>query len=136
MAKDLQQKQSLRKHSYSHTILNSYECLLCEEFFVFLSELDAHMIKHDTLPNFSCNIVGCTRTYFRKVELTAYIKTHDGKVWKCKHKDCTFKAVDKCYLTAHKKKHSETLNYFCRYCEEKFKYFKQCKRHEKTKHGK
>ena len=93
-------KQSLRKHSYSHTTMNSYECLLCKKFFVFLSELDAHMIKHNTLPNFNCNIVGCSRTYFRKAELTAHIKTHDRKLWKCKHKDCTFKAVDKHYLPA------------------------------------
>ena len=120
-------KQSLRKHSYSHMTTNNYECLLCKIFFTFLSELDAHMIKHDTLPNFSCNIVGCTQTYFRKVELTAHIKTHDGKLWKCTHKDCTFKAVDKRYLTVHKKKHSQTPNYFCRHCEDKFKYFEQRK---------
>ena len=104
--------------------------------FVFPSELDAHMIKHDTLPNFSCNIVDCSQTYFRKAELTAHIKTHDGKLWRCKHKDCTFEVVDKRYLTAHKKKHSDNLNYFHRHCEEKFKYFEQCKCHEKAQHGK
>ena len=129
-------KESLRKHSYTHTTGNNYECILCKKFFMFPSELDAHMIKHDSLPNFSCNIVGCTRSYFRKAELTAHIKTHDGKLWKCSHKDCGFEAMDKCYLTAHKKKHSETLNYFCRHCEEGFKYFEQRKRHEKTLHGK
>ena len=46
-------KQSLRKHSYSHTTTNSYKCLLCKRFFVFPSELDAHLIKPDTLPNFN-----------------------------------------------------------------------------------
>ena len=120
-------KQSLRKHTYTHTMMNSYECLLCKKFFVFPSEPDAHMIKHDTLPNF--------RTYFRKAELTAHIKTHDGKLWKCKQKGCKYKAVDKHYLAAHKRTHSETLNYFCRHCEEKFKHFEQHKQHEKTKHG-
>ena len=128
-------KQSLRKHSYSHTTTNNYECIRCKEYFTFPSELDAHMIKHDIMPNFSCNIVGCDRAYFRKAELTAHIKTHDGKLWQCKHKDCKFEALDKRYLTAHKRKHSDTLNYFCRHCEEKFKYFEQHKRHEKTKHG-
>ena len=97
-------KESLRKHSYTHTSGNNYECILCKKFFTFPSELDAHMLKHDSLPNFSCNIVGCTRSYFRKVELTAHIKTHDGKLWKCSHKGCGFEAVDKRYLTAHKKK--------------------------------
>ena len=128
-------KQSLRKHTYTHTTTNSYECLLCKKFFVFPSELDTHMIKHDTLPNFSSSIIGCSRTYFRKAELNTHIKTHDGKLWKCKHKGCKYKAVDKRYLTAYKRKHSETLNYFCRHCEEKFKHFEQHKRHEKTKHG-
>lgn len=90
-------KQSLRKHTYSHTTTNNYECIWCNKFFVFPSELDAHMIKHDTLPNHSCNIVGCTRTYYRKAKLTAHIKTHDGKLWKCSHKNCIFEAVDKHY---------------------------------------
>ena len=71
-------KESLRKHSYTHTTGNNYKCILCKKFFTFPSELDAHMIKHNSLPNFSCNIVGCTRTYFRKAELTAHIKTHNG----------------------------------------------------------
>ena len=129
-------KESLRKHSYTHTSGNNYECILCKKFFTFPSELDAHMIKHNSLPNFSCNIVGCTHSYFRKVELTAHIKTHNGKLWKCSHKGCGFEAVDKRYLTTHKKKHSETLNYFCRHCDEGFKYFEQRKWHEKTLHGK
>ena len=81
-------KESLRKHSYTHTFGNNYECILCKKFFTFPSELDAHMIKHDSLPNFSCNIVGCTRSYFRKAELTAHIKTHYRKLWKCSHKGC------------------------------------------------
>ena len=120
-------KESLRKHSYTHTTGNKYACILCKKFFTFPSELDALMIKHDSLPNFSCNIVGCSRSYFRKAELTAYIKMHDGKLWKCSHKDCGFETVDKCYLTAHKKKHSDILNYYCRHCEEGFKYFEQRK---------
>ena len=73
-------KESLRKHTYTHTSGNNYECILCKKFFTFPSEPDAHMIKHDSLPQFSCNIVGCTRSYFRKAELTAHIKTHDGKL--------------------------------------------------------
>ena len=133
--KGFEMKESLRKHSYTHTIRNSYECILCKKFFTFPSELDTHMIKHDTLPNFSCDIVGCTRCYFRKAELTAHIKIHNGKMWKCSHNDCGFEAVDKRYLTAHKKKHSETLIYFCRHCNEGFKYFEQRKWHEKTLHG-
>ena len=129
-------KESLRKHTYTHTSGNNYECILCKKFFTFPSELDAHMIKHDSTPQFSCNIVGCTRSYFRKAELTAHIKTHNEKLWKCSHKGCEFEAVDKRYLTAHKKKHSGTLNYFCRHCKEGFKYFEQRKRHEKTVHSK
>ena len=117
-----------------HTPKN--ECILCQKFFVFPSELDAHMVKHNTLPNFSCNIVGCSRVYFRKSELTAHIKTHDGKIWKCKHKGCNYKAIDKRYLTANKRTHSETLNYFCRHCDEKFKHFEQHKHHEKLVHDK
>ena len=129
-------KESLRKHSYTHTTGNNYKCLLCKISFTFPSELDAHMIKHDSIPNYSCNIVGCKCSYFRKAELTAHIKTHDGKLWKCTHKECNFEAVDKRYLTAHKKKHSDTLNYFCRCCKEGFKYFEQRKRHKKTLQGK
>ena len=124
-------KESLRKHTYTHTSGNNYECILCKKFFTFPSELDTHMIKHNSLPQFSCNIVGCTCSNFRKAELTAHIKTHDGKLWKCSHKGCGFEAVDKCYLTAHKKKHSETLNYFCRHCDEGFKYFERRKQHER-----
>ena len=116
---------TLAPHTYTHTTMTNYECILCKKFFVFPSELDAHMVIHDTLPNFSCNIVGCSRTYFRKAKLTAHIKTHDGKIWKCKCKGCKYEAVDKRYLTARKRAHSETLNYFCRHCEEKFEHFKQ-----------
>ena len=124
-------KESLRKHLYTHTTSNSYECLLCKISFTFPSELDAHMIKHDSIPNHSCNIVGCKRSYFRKAELTAHIKTHDGKLRKCTHKECNFEAIDQRYLTPHKKKHSDTLNYFCRCCNEGFKYFEQRKRQKK-----
>ena len=90
--KGFEMKESLRKHTYTHTFGNNYECILCKKFFTFPSELDAHMIKHDSSPQFSCNIVGCTRSYFRKAELTAHIKTHDGKLWKCSHKGCGFEA--------------------------------------------
>ena len=45
-------KESLRKHSYTHATGNNYKCILCKKFFTFPSELDAHMIKHDLLPNF------------------------------------------------------------------------------------
>ena len=128
--------KSLRKHAYTHTAGNSYECLYCRISFTFPSELDAHMIKHESTPNHHCNIVGCKRSYFRKAELTAHIKTHDEKLLKCPHRDCSFEAIDKRYLTAHKKKHSNKLNYHCRHCTEGFKYFEQRKRHEKTLHGK
>ena len=84
-------KQSLRKHMYTHTTTTDTECILCKKFFIFPSELDAHMIKHNTQPNFSCNIVGCSKTYFRKSELTAHIKMHDGKIWKCQQKGCNMK---------------------------------------------
>ena len=124
-------KESLRKHSYYHNTSADYECLLCKITFTFPSELDAHMIKHDSIPNHSCKY-----SYFRKAELMAHIKTHEDKLWKCTHKECKFEAVDQRYLTAHKKKHSDTLNYFCRCCKEGFKYFEQRKRHEKTLHGK
>ena len=120
---------------YTHTIMTNYEYILCKKFFVFPSELDAHMVIHDTLPNFSCNIVGCSRTYFRKAELTAHIKTHDGKIWKCKCKGCKYEAVDKHYLTAHKRTHLETLNYFCRHCEEKFKHLEQWSNMKKQNMG-
>ena len=129
-------KESLRKHKYTHTTGQSYECLLCKKFFIFPSELDAHMIIHETKPIFSCNIVGCSKSYFRKAELTAHIKTHDGKLWQCKCKGCNYKAVDKCYLTAHMRKHSDILCFFCRHCDEKFKHFEQRKWHEKSKHKK
>ena len=56
-------KQSLRKHTYTHTTMTNYECILCKKFFVFPSELDAYMVIHDTLPNFSCNIVGCKNLF-------------------------------------------------------------------------
>ena len=128
--------ESLRKHAYIHTAGNSYECLYCRISFTFPSQLDAHMIMHKSTPNHHCNIVGCKRSYFRKAELTAHIKTHDGKLWKCSHRDCSFEAIDKRYLTAHKKKHSNKLNYHCRHCTKGFKYFEQRKRHEKTLHGK
>ena len=129
-------KESLRKHAYTHTAGNSYECLYCKISFTFPSELDAHMIKHESTPNYHCNIVGCKRSYFRKAELTVHIKTHDDKLWKCPYKDCSFEAIDKRYLTAHKKKHSNKLNYHCRHCAEGFKYFEQRKRQEKALHGK
>ena len=57
-------KESLRKHAYTHTAGNSYECLYCRISFTFPSELDAHMIKHESTPNHHCNIVGCKRSYF------------------------------------------------------------------------
>ena len=128
--------ESLRKHTYTHTAGNSYECLYCSISFTFPSELDAHMIKHEKTPNHHCNIVGCKSLYFRKAELTAHIKTHDDKIWKCAHRDCSFEAFDKWYLTAHKKKYSNKLYYQCRHCTKGFKYFEQRKRHKKTLHGK
>ena len=53
---------------YTHTTTTNYECILCKKYFIFPSELDAHMIKHNALPSFSCNIVRCSKSYFRKYQ--------------------------------------------------------------------
>ena len=101
-------EQLLRKHGYTHSTKN--KCEHCIQYFMFPSELDTHMVKHEPIPQFSCNIVGCSRSYYRKSELMAHLKTHNGKLWKCKHKDCNYEAVDKRYLTAHKKTHGNELH--------------------------
>ena len=50
----------------SHTCIHAHhekqlQVHLVQEILCIPSELDAHMVKHETLPNFSCNIVGCSR---------------------------------------------------------------------------
>ena len=85
-------EQSLGKHGYMHAT-KSYKCEHCIQYFTFLNELNVHMVMHESTPQFSCNIVGCSRSYFRKSELTG----HDRKLWKCKHKGCSYEAMDKRY---------------------------------------
>ena len=126
--------KSLRKHGYQH-IQQSYHCEICDRYFTFPSELDGHMIIHDTKLQYSCDIMGCKRSYFRKSELNTHIFTHDGKVWKCDYADCMYEAVNKWYLKAHQKGHTNELRYPCRHCPQKFKHFEQRKHHEGKEHG-
>ena len=126
-------EKSLRKHGYQH-VQQSYHCEICDRYFTFPGELDGHMIIHDTTKQFSCNNVGCKRSYFRKSKLNAHILTHNSKIWKCEYPDCAYKAIDKQYLKAHKKGHSDKLRYPCEHCPEKFKHFEQRRRHDGHEH--
>ena len=92
--KSFAMKKSLRKHSYTH-LEKQIKCSNCDQMFSFNCEWEIHKIKHSTKPSFRCTVIGCSKEYFRKSELTAHMVNHVGPPIKCSQKGCSYEHTDK-----------------------------------------
>ena len=126
-------KRSLRKHSYTH-LEKQITCGDYGQKFSFNSKLEIHKIKHSTEPTFRCKVFGCNKEYYRKSELTAHIVNHVGQLIQCLEPGCVYGHMDTRYVKQHRRRHTNDLQYGCRYCDKCYKYFKQRKRHEGDEH--
>ena len=122
---------TLARHSYIHKPLK-YHCEHCPEKYAFQSALDRHLTSHRKHPTFICHHKNCGRAYFSNSELIKHVRVHDGKIWKCEHKDCDYENPDRRLLTSHLRKHSEKKPYICGVCGKGHRYHIQFVRHVKN----
>ena len=119
---------SLERHWYSHSE-QPYQCETCKQGFQFASKLWNHRIKHQT---FICVYAKCGKSFMRKSELTAHLKTYSGTKYKC---ECgAYETSDKCLYRQHQHTHSAEKHYSCKICGERFKHTTQVIRHTNNKH--
>ena len=122
---------SLRRHTYLHTVSIKYTCHTCGKIFPFESDLSYHRLKHRRNPGFMCNheVNGgiCGKWFFARSDLTKHTKTHSGTVYSCY--ECDYTTLDKRYLRAHRYTHSDKERYRCETCQKTFKHHTQLLRH-------
>ena len=127
---------ALKRHEYEHSEEKTHHCKDCDQSFFFESELSSHRIKHRKRSAFECMHHGCGKTFKRNSELNAHVEVHSGKLWHCDHPGCDYSNADKCLLKGHKRCHSTTLRFACKYddCDEKFKHTMARLRHYEKDH--
>ena len=103
---------SLRRHTYSHTVSTKYPCHTCGKVFPFESDLFYHRFKHRCNPGFMCNheVNGgiCGKWFFVKSDLTKHAKTHSGTVYSCY--ECDYTTLGMRYLRAHRYNRTQIKN--------------------------
>ena len=122
---------SLKRHTYSHTVSTKYPCCTCGKVFPFESDLFYHRFKHRCNPGFMCNHEVnrgiCGKWFFTKSDLTKHAKTHSGTVHSCY--ECDYTTLDVRYLRAHRYMHSDKERYRCETYQKTFKHHTQLLRH-------
>ena len=82
-----------------------YQCNVCYKKFIVPSVLKRHVIVHSTVKKFNCqklvNGTECGKAFKEYETLKWHIHTNNGKIYACKHPECTkkFKAPD--YMLDH-----------------------------------
>ena len=115
---------TLQRHLYVHKELK-YPCPHCEHKFPFESDLNVHVIKHESDRQVKCK--ECSKLFFMKGDMIKHEQVHKKIVWKCSL--CTYETYDKRNLKAHQCRHSNLKPYLCTYCLKLFRYPEQLKRH-------
>ena len=115
---------TLQKHLYMHKELK-YPCPHCECKFPFESDLNVHVIKHESDRKYNCK--ECSKSFFMKGDLIKHEQVHKKIVWKCSL--YTYEMYDNRNLKAHQHRHSNLKPYLCTYCLKLFRYPEQLKRH-------
>ena len=115
---------TLQRHLYMPKELK-YPCPHCERKFPFESDLNVHVIKHESDRKYNCK--ECSKSFFMKGDLIKHEQVHKKIVWKCSL--CTYEMYDNRNLKAHHRRHSNLKPYLCTYCLKLFRYPEQLKRH-------
>ena len=110
---------SLAHHKYEHQD-SKFQCADCDQSFPFESTLKSHRVSHRTLASYFCSHGNCTKKFKNKGDLMRHVKEHDGTMHECPN--CDYKNADVRNLEAHRIKHSNIEKYWCKLCEQKFKY--------------
>ena len=120
-SKSFSTPSTLSRHMYSHGTLK-FACDKCSNSYAFSSALERHSYSHRRYPAFKCHFKNCDRSYFSRDELQKHVKVHDGKLWSCPEKGCSYTNLDKRLIKPHMRKHSADKPYKCELCQERFTY--------------
>ena len=118
----------LHRHKYHHTD-QKFTCETCGDQYPFESQLKDHRIKHLRGKGHTCFANNCGKAFKNKSSLTGHLKSHEGKLFKCPEKGCSYSNPDERNLKSHMILHSNIFRYSCTRCGELFKYHVQMTRH-------
>ena len=127
---------TLARHSYKHKE-RPIECTVCGEKFAFNSELTQHIPVHKKPGSggFFCMANKCGKSFIRKGDLSAHVRSHNGPLLECEiDPNCPYSTRNPRLYKAHLNTHTRRKKYSCKRCGEEFDYTQQVKRHVEKNH--
>lgn len=106
---------------------NEYTCFVCKKDFLHKYYLKNHMIIHNKMKAFVCDV--CGNQYRTRAVLKRHSNVHEGKTYECPDCGKTFGYYAR--LRIHRYSHRTELNYKCTVCTKAFKVQKYLARHMK-----
>lgn len=103
-----------------HSGKREHACPRCPQSFVYIKELDRHMLGHKEERPFVCNIPGCGKAFKESYIFRLHMKRHDGTLKKrfvCTYSPCDKKFARRYTLERHILTHTGQKDYHCQYCE-------------------
>lgn len=120
-------QQDANKFFNTRTNCNEWSCYICKKDFLYKYYLKNHMIIHNDMKPFVCDV--CGKNYRTKAVLTRHLNVHEGKTYACELCGKTFSYYAR--LRIHQYSHRTELNYKCTVCLKAFKVQKYLARHMK-----
>jgi KRAB domain-containing zinc finger protein len=121
------------RHSKTHPENATHQCIHCGKKFGYGEDFVDHMLRHEDLKIFACDL--CPKSFVRLHKLRQHMKIHanNGKPFLCS--ECGKAFADVGYLRRHQMRHSEIKPFKCEFCPASFVFRGDYKRHAVTHSG-
>ncbi|EEB12637.1 zinc finger protein, putative [Pediculus humanus corporis] len=125
--------QSLMFHMQRHFKSNSILCPHCGKQFFEEKNYNRHLLTHEGIKPYSCDIQGCEKSFYTFFELNRHKKYHNNtRDFVCPHCAKSFHEAN--HLTVHVRIHTGERPYTCPHCKRGFITRTRCKHHIKLVH--
>ncbi len=121
-------QEDVEKFFTKRTNCSEYSCYICKKDFLHKHYLRNHMIVHNEIKAFVCDV--CGKCYRTKAVLKRHLNVHEGKIYTCE--ECGKQFPYYARLRIHRYSHRTELNYICPVCTKPFKVQKYLARHMKV----
>ncbi|KAK6641211.1 hypothetical protein RUM44_012920 [Polyplax serrata] len=131
--KRLSTVQSLMLHMGRHFESNSILCPHCGKQFFEERNYHRHLLTHEGIKPFACDVDGCEKSFYTLFELNRHKKYHNNtRDFVCPYCSKSFHEAN--HLTVHVRTHTGERPYVCPHCNKGFITRTRCKHHIKLVH--